>query len=67
MIERLYWIRKYVVLVLLIVHGGSDAQTFQFRNYDSNMGLPQNFIYALEQGADGFLWIGTGEGVISLT
>ena len=28
------------------------------------MGLPQNFVYCVEQGADGFLWIGTGEGLV---
>jgi ligand-binding sensor domain-containing protein/serine phosphatase RsbU (regulator of sigma subunit) len=44
--------------------GVANAQTFQFRNYDSNMGLPQNFVYSLEQGHDGFLWIGTGEGLV---
>jgi ligand-binding sensor domain-containing protein len=64
MMDRILWIRKYVVIALLIVHSVSNAQTFQFRNYDSNMGLPQNFIYALEQGTDGFLWIGTGEGLV---
>ena len=41
-----------------------NGQTFQFKNYDSNMGLPQNFIYCLEQDNDGFLWIGTGEGLV---
>ncbi len=64
MIDMFRWIRKYVVIALLVMHCSSNAQTFQFRNYDSNMGLPQNFIYALEQGTDGFLWIGTGEGLV---
>ncbi|ASB48703.1 two-component regulator propeller domain-containing protein [Alkalitalea saponilacus] len=48
----------------VLVFSYLEAQTFQFRNYDSNMGLPQNFVYALEQGHDGFLWIGTGEGLV---
>ena len=26
-------------------------------------GIPQNFIYALHQDQNGFLWIGTGEGL----
>jgi len=64
MIKLLRFIRKNLILVLLIVHCSVFAQTFQFRNYDSNMGLPQNFIYSLEQSTDGFLWIGTGEGLV---
>jgi ligand-binding sensor domain-containing protein/serine phosphatase RsbU (regulator of sigma subunit) len=64
MINMLRWIRKYILLALVLAYYSSDAQTFKFRNYDSNMGLPQNFIYALEQGSDGFLWIGTGEGLV---
>ncbi len=42
----------------------ANGQSFRFKNYDSNMGLPQNFVYCVEQDADGFLWIGTGEGLV---
>ena len=52
------------VLMLATSCFGISAQTFRFRNYDSNMGLPQNFIYCLEQDNNGFLWIGTGEGLV---
>ncbi|PWE01169.1 two-component regulator propeller domain-containing protein [Marinilabilia rubra] len=42
----------------------SEAQSFKFKTYDSNIGLPQNFVYTLEQDKDGYLWMGTGEGLV---
>lgn len=59
------WFRKSIApLMLAVMPFLLNGQTFQFKNYDSNMGLPQNFIYCLEQDNDGFLWIGTGEGLV---
>lgn len=52
------------VLLSIFMNWNAHSQTFQFKHYDSYMGLPQNFIYSLEQGKDGFLWIGTGEGLV---
>ncbi len=40
------------------------AQSFRFKIYDSNVGLPQNFVYCLAQSADGYIWMGTGEGLV---
>ncbi|MGQ1785882.1 MULTISPECIES: two-component regulator propeller domain-containing protein [unclassified Saccharicrinis] len=40
------------------------AQSFDFKNFDSDMGLPQNFVYCLVQDHNGYLWIGTGEGLV---
>ncbi len=53
-----------LVLALLLFAKKSEAQSFRFKTYDSNMGLPQNFVYALEQDKDGYLWMGTGEGLV---
>ncbi len=39
------------------------AQTFDFKSFDSDVGLPQNFVYSLVQDYDGYIWIGTGEGL----
>ena len=57
---------KYWVLLLLIFCGivTVNAQAFRFKKYDTNIGLPQNFIYCVEQCLDGYLWIGTGEGLV---
>lgn len=53
-----------LTLLFLLTFNQVSAQTFRFRNFDANMGLPQNFIYAIEQTPDGFMWIGTGEGLV---
>ncbi|WMJ74027.1 two-component regulator propeller domain-containing protein [Cytophagaceae bacterium ABcell3] len=50
-----------VVWVLFLQNASS--QTFNFRNFDINDGLPQSYVYALQQDQDGFLWVGTGEGL----
>jgi ligand-binding sensor domain-containing protein/serine phosphatase RsbU (regulator of sigma subunit) len=42
----------------------SQAQSYDFKVFDTNVGLPQNFVYCLAQGSDGYLWIGTGEGLV---
>ncbi|MCW3805174.1 two-component regulator propeller domain-containing protein [Plebeiibacterium marinum] len=41
-----------------------NAQSFDFKSFDSDMGLPQNFVYCLTQDHNGYLWIGTGEGLV---
>ncbi|MGM0375825.1 MAG: two-component regulator propeller domain-containing protein, partial [Bacteroidota bacterium] len=33
------------------------GQSFRFRTFDSNVGLPQNFVYALEQDKEGYIWM----------
>ena len=35
----------------------------RFVNYGASDGLPSNSVYAITQDADGFLWIGTGNGL----
>lgn len=50
-------------VVLFPLHRLS-AQSYDFKVYDSGMGLPQNFVYCLAQGADGYMWMGTGEGLV---
>ncbi len=39
------------------------GQTFEFKTYNSSNGLTDNFTYAITQGANGFIWIGTSEGL----
>jgi ligand-binding sensor domain-containing protein/serine phosphatase RsbU (regulator of sigma subunit) len=53
-----------VVCCIMIAGQYTNAQSFRFKTYDSNVGLPQNFIYALEQDNDGYLWMGTGDGLV---
>lgn len=54
------------LLLFLLTHCYAliNAQSFDFKNFDSDMGLPQNFAYCLAQDNLGYLWIGTGEGLV---
>lgn len=40
-----------------------DTQTYSFRNFTTQDGLPGNFILALKQDAYGNLWIGSNKGL----
>lgn len=39
------------------------SQKYQFRNYGIEQGICHNIIYAINQDKNGFIWIGTGEGI----
>ncbi len=41
------------------------SQNYRFRNYNLEDGLIHNFVYSVIQSEDGYLWIGTGEGLCS--
>jgi ligand-binding sensor domain-containing protein/serine phosphatase RsbU (regulator of sigma subunit) len=38
-------------------------QDFNFRNFNTEEGLAQSYIYSIIQDAKGYLWIGTGDGL----
>jgi len=52
------------VLMFFSLPYSAKGQTFEFKTYNTSSGLPDNFIYAITQGADGFIWIGTSEGLV---
>jgi ligand-binding sensor domain-containing protein/serine phosphatase RsbU (regulator of sigma subunit) len=41
----------------------SSGQTYSFVNYGTERGLPNGYIYTIIQSKDGFLWVGTGNGL----
>jgi signal transduction histidine kinase/ligand-binding sensor domain-containing protein len=53
----------YIVATFLLAAVAS-AQQFSVTNWGHKDGLPSTTIYALAQSEDGFLWMGTGEGLI---
>lgn len=56
--------RIYIALLyLFLIPGMLNGQTFSFRNYGYELGLPNDFIYTINQSDNGFLWIGTGNGI----
>jgi len=52
------------VLFVQLFNGTLSAQSFDFKAYDSEIGLPQNYVYSIIQGKNGYLWIATGEGLV---
>ncbi len=39
------------------------GQNFSFRNYGAEFNIPNRFVYTINQSNDGYLWIGTGNGI----
>ncbi len=54
----------FIVLSLIIARHVVLSQSLDFKSFDSNMGLPQNFVYCLAEDDKGYLWVGTGEGLV---
>src|SRR5664279_940308 len=54
-----------LLFVLIFVHVFTEisGQDYFFRQYGPADGLGNSFIYSLNQGNDGYLWIGTAEGL----
>lgn len=42
---------------------GPKAQTARFKTYDVTQGICHPFIYTINQDKNGFIWLGTGEGL----
>ncbi|MBL4593423.1 MAG: SpoIIE family protein phosphatase, partial [Flavobacteriales bacterium] len=55
---------SFLIAVALIVNVNcASAQSYQFNKYGIENGLPQEYIYSINQDNNGFIWIGTGEGI----
>lgn len=54
-----------VVAFLLIFLSGClvYGQKYRFSQYTTEDGISQNFIYSINQDNNGYLWVGTGEGL----
>lgn len=39
------------------------SQAYQFKNYSIDNGISQPYVYTINQDKNGYLWIGTGEGL----
>ncbi|MGC4235020.1 MAG: two-component regulator propeller domain-containing protein [Niabella sp.] len=52
----------YIIFILL-VSGHLQAQTFYFKNYQTNSGLSNNTVNCIIQDKEGFLWLGTRNGL----
>jgi ligand-binding sensor domain-containing protein/serine phosphatase RsbU (regulator of sigma subunit) len=48
----------------MILFSSLNGQSYRFRNYGLANGLTDTYIYTLNQDNNGFLWIGTGSGLV---
>ena len=59
-----FCLRKYILALLSLFFSlNIFAQDYNIRNFTTNDGLPQGFVYSLCQDASGYLWVGTGNGL----
>ncbi len=53
----------FVVALQLLSCFSLFSQAYQFKSYSTDNGISQPYIYTINQGKNGYLWIGTGEGL----
>lgn len=59
------YIQYFLSCFLFLTFSTAIAQTFPFRNYTIENGLPQSIVYHAYQDQQGYLWAGTQGGVCS--
>ncbi len=60
---RIYKLSIILIVLFFIGIKTTIAQSYQFSKYGIENGLPQQYVYSINQDNKGFIWIGTGEGV----
>ena len=55
--------RTPLLILLISLVSLSFGQSFRFNQYTTEDGISQNFIYSINQDKNGYLWVGTGEGL----
>jgi ligand-binding sensor domain-containing protein/serine phosphatase RsbU (regulator of sigma subunit) len=54
----------YLLLTLLIVSEGFlFSQNLRFKPFGTERGLTNKYVYCINQGADGYIWLGSGDGI----
>jgi ligand-binding sensor domain-containing protein/serine phosphatase RsbU (regulator of sigma subunit) len=56
-------IRNSAIVCLFLFSGSSYGQTFRFKNYKVENGLPSGVVYTVNQDDKGYLWVGSTEGL----
>lgn len=55
--------RNVLSVLFILTTGLLFGQTFRFNQYTTEDGISQDFIYSINQDKQGYLWVGTGEGL----
>jgi ligand-binding sensor domain-containing protein/serine phosphatase RsbU (regulator of sigma subunit) len=53
-----------IIWCLFLFSSLLQGQSYRFRNYGIGSKLPDTYIYTINQDNNGFLWIGTGSGLV---
>lgn len=53
----------FLLCATLLIAVSTSAQNYQFKQYSIEEGLSHPFVYTVNQDKDGFIWVGTGEGL----
>src|ERR1700761_7705394 len=54
--------KKLFVLISVLIALSLQSQTYNFKNYTDEDGLPQSYVYCVSQSNKGFLYLSTGDG-----
>ena len=54
--------KKLYLLLLILLAYNLQSQTYNFKNYTDEDGLPQSYVYCISQSNKGFLYLSTGDG-----
>lgn len=58
-----FYLRTYLVILLLAAAGFLNAQSLSIKKYTSDDGLPQNSVYSIIQDSSGYIWFATEDGI----
>ncbi|MFO1511899.1 MAG: two-component regulator propeller domain-containing protein [Verrucomicrobiota bacterium] len=64
--QLLVWVSVLVGMAPVVWAGGgptNEPPRYNVRSWQTDEGLPQNSVYAIAQTPDGYLWVGTHEGL----
>ncbi len=53
------------IICLFLSSAILDGQIYSFKNYGAESEIPSGFIYTINQSANGFIWVGTSNGLSS--
>jgi ligand-binding sensor domain-containing protein/serine phosphatase RsbU (regulator of sigma subunit) len=54
--------KNSLFLFFILLAFGLQSQTYNFKNYTDEDGLPQSYVYCVSQSNKGFLYLSTGDG-----
>ena len=52
-----------LAVCLFLFSSALFSQNYSFKNFGAEYGIPDGFVYTINQSDDGFLWVGTGNGI----